>query len=335
MNIAIINYCNLKCPYCFADDMIQEESKCLSVDDFKKILDFACRTPRNYIGIIGGEPTLHPQFKEILAEVNKYCKQFDTGATLFTNGINLEPYLADISERIGILINCNSPKYMGAEKFSKQRKVLDHLDMLSWFDSRVTIGYNLFIGDDDRSFIWDIVDRYHINHVRTSVSAPGGIYIDWRNRKEEYYQTMKPKFLEFCREAIEHHCILNVDCNHIPDCYFDDNEMELIMQACGPEHEGICEKFCNPVIDITPDFKATACFGSYDPVDIRDFNCIDDLERHLLLKKSYIRALANNQGKCSTCKLHENMQCQGGCLGFADMKVVDRINSCINKCTGR
>mgnify|MGYP003313974964 CR=1 FL=1 len=68
-NIAILNYCNLKCEYCFADDMIQEESTSIIIEDYQRILEFLSRGPQNYVGIIGGEPTLHPEFIEIASHI--------------------------------------------------------------------------------------------------------------------------------------------------------------------------------------------------------------------------------------------------------------------------
>ena len=62
-NIAITNYCNLKCPYCFADDMIHDDNKNMSLENYVKILRYLIQYNETDIGIIGGEPTLHPQFK--------------------------------------------------------------------------------------------------------------------------------------------------------------------------------------------------------------------------------------------------------------------------------
>jgi pyruvate-formate lyase-activating enzyme len=201
-NIAIVNYCNLKCPYCFADDMIHEKTQAITIEDFRKILDFVSRSTENYIGIIGGEPTLHPNFKEILKEVNTYCKEVDTGATLFTNGINLEPFIPEIGDRIGLLINCNSPQFQPKELFDKQRKTLDRLYELSWFDKKVTCGCNIHPGLEDYSFFWDIVDRYHLDHVRVSVVSPAAQYETYRSDKELYYFMMKPRFVQFCKDAL-------------------------------------------------------------------------------------------------------------------------------------
>lgn len=318
-NIAICNYCSLKCPYCFADEMIHEESSSISLENFRLILSWLARTPKNHVGIIGGEPTLHPYFSEILKEVNKYCIDVNTDATLFTNGINLDKFLPEIGDRIGILINVNDPKIMRPEQRKKLEATLDHLYMLSWFDRRANIGCNVYRECNDYSFIWDIIDKYHITHLRTSVTAPNP---KLKMGKEEYYISMKEKFLKHCQDAIDHNCMLSMDCNHIPECYYTDEELDLYRRATtppvGPRKKD--NSFCEPVVDITGDFRATACFGSYDPVDMRDFEDLIELERYLLFKKSYPRYCNNGTGKCSTCKRYELMQCQGGCLGFGGDK---------------
>ena len=211
-NIAILNYCNLKCEYCFADDMIQEESSAVTLEDFQKILEFTARVPgMNHIGIIGGEPTLHPQFDEILKEVNKYCKECNTDATLFTNGIELEKHLPYIGDRIGILINYNNPANMPKSLAEKLDATLEHLNDLSWFDRKVNLGCNVHMNCTDYSYMWNVVDKYNLDHIRCSVVSPGGIYIPWREKKEEYYNIMKPIFIQFCKDAIKHHCRLGMD----------------------------------------------------------------------------------------------------------------------------
>lgn len=311
-NIAIVNYCNLKCKYCFADDMIQEKTKVITLEDYQRILEFISRTPKNHVGIIGGEPTLHPHFKDILQETNRYCKETDTGATLFTNGIELDSFLPEIGDRIGLLINCNSPEEQSSELYKKHLDTLDHLDALSWFDRRATCGCNLYPGCTDYSYMWKIVDKYHLKHIRTSIVSPAACYETYRTRKEEYYLLMKPIFLQFAKDAMEHGCRLNIDCSHIPMCYFSLEERRALEQIC----DNLYQDYCDPVVDITSDFKATACFGSYDPVDIRDFNDLIQLERYLNMKKSQPKREKNCIGRCTTCKKYELLQCQGGCLGF-------------------
>ena len=87
-NIAIIKSCNLKCHYCFADDMLQEDkSKEISLKQLNEILNWIGKVPlQGHIGIIGGEPTLHSQFKEILFIMNEFCTR---------NNIKTEYFILD------------------------------------------------------------------------------------------------------------------------------------------------------------------------------------------------------------------------------------------------
>lgn len=316
-NIAIINFCNLKCEYCFADDMIHEKSKVISLEDYRKMLEFMSRTPENHIGIIGGEPTLHPQFEDILKETNKYCREVNTSATLFTNGIKLKPYIPLLGDRIELLVNCNSPKFVPSNLYSEMISTLDKFNELSMFDRRVNIGCNIYPSLDDYSYIWEIVDKYHIHHIRHSVVSPGGKFMHMRNDKESYYLSMKKKYIDFCKDAIKHKCELGLDCGRIPECYFTTEERAIADEATHGYHVD----FCEPVIDITSDFKAVSCFGAYNAgsVDIRDFNTIMEVRRYLTANMSYPAAKANCTGRCTTCKKHDLMQCSGGCLGFSSI----------------
>ena len=315
-NIAINNYCNLRCRYCFADEMMKQKNKNISIEDLRTILGFLSKTPRgDQVGIIGGEPTLHPNFSEVLKEINRYCVETVSTAMLFTNGTNLEKYIPDLREWTGILINVNSPKYVQEKEYQNTIRAIECLDA-SWFAvKRANIGCNIYPGLNDYDYIWDIVKRYHINHIRTSVVSPGGCFIDMRNDKEKYYNILKPVFLEYCKNAIKHDCVITLDCGHIPECFFTEDELEIVHRIC----ERPRNNFCEPVIDITQDFLATSCFGIYDPVDIRNFENIFELERYLLVKKIMPRVENNASERCKTCNKYELLQCNGGCLGFANM----------------
>lgn len=314
-NIAITSYCNLRCPYCFADDMIHEQSENISVDKFRSILQWLSKTPV-HIGVIGGEPTIHPYFSDILREVNLYCKELNQSATLFTNGIHLDKFVPDIGQAVGVLININSPDNMDPKQWSSINDTMEHLSLLSWFapeHAKASIGCNLYAERTDYQFIWDMVDRFNLPGVRISVTAP--VTEEYKANKELYYTKMKPIFIEFVKQADLRKIQLGSDCNQIPDCYFSRDELDLIYRICTNRKNSICE----PVVDIMPDFTATACFGCYDPVDCSQFETAIDLQRYLLHRRTYPRVQANCTGKCVGCKNHELLTCQGGCLAFAQM----------------
>lgn len=52
-----------------------EHKKEISLDDFKQILDWMVMNEDDFLTILGGEPTIHSHFKEILKIVNWYCDE--------------------------------------------------------------------------------------------------------------------------------------------------------------------------------------------------------------------------------------------------------------------
>ena len=86
-NVNIVDHCNLNCKYCDHFAPIAEE-KYVNINDLKK--DFkriSSLVEINSVGLMGGEPLLHPQLPEILKMSREILK--NTRLTIFTNGILL------------------------------------------------------------------------------------------------------------------------------------------------------------------------------------------------------------------------------------------------------
>ncbi len=65
----------------------------MSYETFEKALVFLSSDPNERIGLIGGEPTLHPDFQRMLVRlINSPFRSI----CIFTNGINLEPYFNEL-----------------------------------------------------------------------------------------------------------------------------------------------------------------------------------------------------------------------------------------------
>ena len=87
--IILTEYCNFKCPYCKGlDNKIygNRKIKQLSLDEVKNIIDIWCKNkPLKNIRFSGGEPTLHPNIKEIVSYAK--MKKIERIA-ISTNGSN-------------------------------------------------------------------------------------------------------------------------------------------------------------------------------------------------------------------------------------------------------
>ena len=61
-NILLTYSCNLRCPYCFANEFVGKENTDITIENLLKVVSFITRTGPANIGLIGGEPTLHPGY---------------------------------------------------------------------------------------------------------------------------------------------------------------------------------------------------------------------------------------------------------------------------------
>lgn len=311
-NIAIIKTCNLKCPYCFADDMLQEnQSKEITIEQLNKILNWIGKIPlQGHIGIIGGEPTLHSNFKEILFIMGEFCNRNNIKTIIFTNGILLYKYLHLINDNFNFLVNVNKLNKKNKSLLIKSLDLCNNLQMFK--KNNITLGCNLYSLNNDYSYFWEIVDKYHdITQIRMSVTAP--ILEQDKKDKFLYYNKMKPILFSFLNEAKKRNLKISYDCNQIPICFFNSDEYEYIQTF------GEYKNTCNPVVDITADFKASSCFGSYEDtlVDCNLFENLNEIEAYFSKKMLQKTLQNNNYGQCKECEKFTYAQCQGGCLSFA------------------
>ena len=108
-NILITNRCNRKCPFCFAGLRVnikgKESPNYMSRDDVRKVMDFMERSDDRQLRLLGGEPTLHPAFIDIVKE----ALARDFHVHVFTNGIMSKEkadFLSEIpDEKVSLLVN--------------------------------------------------------------------------------------------------------------------------------------------------------------------------------------------------------------------------------------
>lgn len=104
----IADLCNLKCSYCY--NIFPRTSKILSVDSIINFLELHHQTLKRPINLllIGGEPTLHPKFIDLLKHLRAEC-QFVEDIDVFTNlTASLETYIQALALDAGLSISYHS-----------------------------------------------------------------------------------------------------------------------------------------------------------------------------------------------------------------------------------
>lgn len=308
-NIILNNYCNLNCPYCFAGIIKQENPNDITQEQLQNILNWLELDTFNYtLGIIGGEPTLHYNFLNIMKQIYSFCKKNKINYNIFTNGIELYKFIRYLPDETYYTLNYNSPEILTSSQKINLDKTLQILNLNPNKKSHLALGCNICNEINDYSFFWDAIKNYNLNPlIRVSVAAP--IYNKDKINKEIYYKNLKQKFITFLQNANKINANIIFDCNQIPLCYFTQDEIKKYNLQTN-----LCK---NPAIDITPDFQFISCFGTSIKLNKENFNNLTELQNYI--KNNIYPELQqnNNSGKCENCIKLKNQECQGGCLAFS------------------
>ncbi|MCC8027404.1 MAG: radical SAM protein [Clostridium sp.] len=321
-NIVITDVCNLHCPYCFASEFVNKEANEISMDAFRQAKEFILSSGCKGLGIIGGEPLLHSAFKEILEDII-YDGRVQK-ATVFTNGIHCDEYLDQFShEKFRFLINCNSPTDTGVRNYEKLCGNLELMIEKRYMKNRISLGINMYKPDFEYEYLLKLLDRYHFDNLRVSITVPNGS--TKRGSAFDDFRRIKPRMLEFFNVLLSMGIRPRYDCNKLPSCLFEWEDYrfleENIRQVMGDKkiHPNMAEVVrCRPVVDILQDLTAIRCFGlsQYTKADIRDFRNLDEL-------KEYYRRTVDSYGcntvyheDCTGCRKRLNGKCYGGCLVY-------------------
>jgi len=318
-NLMITRKCNLDCPYCFASDYVGEGG--MDEAAFRSALDFAMSGAyTRSVGIMGGEPTLHPdiaKFLEIL-EADERVKR----VTLMTNGTRIA-HISDIlarSKKLLVLVNCNGPKTIPAASYEKMRENIRVMLGELGLRGRLTLGMNLYASDMDTGYILDILREQGLRELRTSVVVPAK-----RCQTEmdalPYFRSMKPLVRDLFFRLFAMGVAPFFDCNAMPECLWE-YEADFIRamrdMLKGTTNVLAGESRCYPIVDILPDLTAVRCFGlgTCTVRRIGDFKNLDELCGHYWRTVDCFSCNTCSSGECVDCGRRLNGQCVGGCLAF-------------------
>ena len=332
-NVMLTDACNLKCPYCFANEFVNIDKNEISEQNFKEAVDFILRDGScDTIGLIGGEPTLHSRFSEFVRMLilDERVKRI----VVYTNGIYLDKYWDIIcNPKVHFLINCNSCDNMGKSMYQKMLSNIDYLVGTRMFKNNVTLGINLYEANMETKYIVDLLIKYDYHRVRLSITVPN--LDDNRNcNAHTYFISMKNLIFQFFKTLLENRIVPNFDCNKIPYCLITEEELHPFQKyLSSPELKPYFESSnivnnivtCSPVIDIRQDLTAVRCFGlsQYTKQSIADFKGLNDLQNFYM---ETVDALAYNlvyTEKCNNCYQRKILRCSGGCIAYKMNKVLE------------
>lgn len=308
-NVMLTSFCNLKCPYCFAEETIQSsKDKEISFDNFKILIKIFKEWNIQRFQLIGGEPTLHSRFLDIVELLleEKFIVH------IFTNGIIAKEITKALSEKPNItyLVNHNHPSFYPSS-------ILANIDyFLEKLAGQVELGFNIYKPEFDGDFLLEKIKRFKLTKgLRIGFANPicslTGPAINQYIALEDYREII-PTILEFSKKCEKEGVRLIFDCV-IPLCFFSKEEYgELVYN-----NAMIPNAFCPPVIDIGVDLRVFRCFGTsgmFNDKKITDFKGFKEMIDYFNRKFERFQVIGG-MDKCFHCDYLKKGRCQGGCIG--------------------
>jgi hypothetical protein len=284
----------------------------LSWEDLIYLADLFHRAGERRISLLGGEPTLHPAFNDMVA----YLLVRDFRVTVFTSGVMAERTLQDAAtafrnvapDRLSFVCNLNDPAQTRstlAEQESVKR-------FLSAFGDRTAPGFNIYRLDFSLDFLFDLINRYGMRrHIRIGLTHP---IVGMRNRHIALndLDTVITRLFSFCPQFEDFQVTPGLDCG-FPMCRFSDEQLAWLYRHTG----GKSEFGCGPVLDIGPDMCVWSCFP-LSGIAKRSVYEFDSLPQMYEYYADFHRKIKVEAGgilpACDTCLVRAQEHCKGGCL---------------------
>lgn len=295
MNFIITEKCNKNCNFCFAE----KNNTDMYLEDF---LILANLFP---VKILGGEPTLNPQFSNFI--------NIDKEIILISNLIFDEKILLAIikAENItGILANCSYLDKENMKTFAFNYSTLSQYkrDIAGGITIEDYVPLEYYI-----DYMTELRRHTRISSLRISLNFPNvksykdpNMYVN--NKK------LGSKIIEVIKtfDKLNNLNSLFVDCFMYP-CMFEDiefyNKHLKNINCAGNNNRGF-------PLDVLPDMTAIYCFPTADKIriDLKTKNNIFDLEKELLEKYKSLSDKRELPTECKVCKYFK--ECNGPCLAL-------------------
>lgn len=288
-NIMITYRCNLHCPYCFANEFVNKSYTDMTYENFMDALAFCIHDGQTDIGLIGGEPTVHPEFDRFLQVLADEPKV--RSVILYTNGLLLDRHAEmlsspDVRKKLKILVNCNSPAEQGEKNYQHLKDNLDLMIGRYGMYPNIKLGVNLHNDGFDYTYMGELLTRYDQYQVRMSLTVPDFSACGKMNSLD-VFENRKEYLLKFYRDMDSIGVLAYYDCNRPPRCIWTDEEWGFInwyRNRYSHMASNIADEdtTCHPVIDILPNLQAVRCFGLSEMMKARlsDYPGLSDIKKY-------------------------------------------------------
>ncbi|NIR47807.1 radical SAM protein [candidate division KSB1 bacterium] len=321
-NILLTTVCNRACSYCFAKEkMTQKPHQEMSMENVEKVIAFLKRSNLPVFRMMGGEPTLHSRFPEIVMKVLEEGFRIDLLSNALWNKDHAILFENISPEYLNFLLNIDHPSTYSKQQWTRIGENLARLK-----DRKEnSLSFNIFENPPRADYVFELATRYEINSIRLSFSMP--IIGPIRNAylELEEYPLLAQWVIDFAKKGESLNLKVGLD-NTVPLCMFTKEQIgELVLLGTVDPQKNFQ---CCPVVDIGPDLSIWRCFGTSEIFNahLDDFNTLEEAWEYFEEKFDKYQYKLFPLPECNGCKYANNGKCQGGCIGYTILRMRDEFS---------
>lgn len=312
-NLFLTTLCNGRCPYCFGQGRLKHRERDCAPGDFLSLPD--ARAAASFfratgeISFLGGEPTLHPRFREI-------CGLFlEAGFKifLFTNGKFDRETRDYLRGRDGVfsVVNVNEPASYRAGEWEAL------CANLSALRGRInSLALTFYRPGQPFEHVVDLARRFGVKAVKIGVAAPNR---DGGNRSVpfEKKRLLVGTFLDLVAALGRAGIISCGECEKFKPCMIDHPARQQI-RLSGWQGALFINKQCRQGgnLDVGPDLTVYRCFSFPESLGkkLTDFSSPAEMREYSRKKYEKYFFKYYPLEACRDCEYALRRECEGGCL---------------------
>lgn len=305
--VFVTGMCNLKCSYCFSNDM---ERRYISADQLRDIFDWAEQNGCTMVTPCGGEPLVYPHiglFLDLVA-AHGMSTYFASNCT-----VPLSHFTEQQLDSIDLMTFHMTESLW--ERSDYMRTFCENIETAQRHGIEIIARGNIISPDMDIKPWMDIVDRYGIKRMNIALTIPSGSH-DNRYVDTALFSDFVPVIKQCIALCSERGINLSF-AKPIPPCVFDDETAAWLLQydnfapLCNVHEDHGTRNIC-----LSPAMVFTPCLGVPRPqVPFSAELTWEDLYHTLgtEVENALQKPLFE---KCQRCFLYDRKLCQGACLSY-------------------
>lgn len=318
--ISLTYQCPEQCTFCYSKELSNIFPQAMSPNDFKKILIWLIKQKFNCIGLVGGEPTCHPDFGKICEILHKTLKTpSKTKIYLMCKATSLSKniiqYLLPHNNNIVVQLHISVEDLKHTDKKTHLYRILEHLN-----SSGIPLLFRTVLKDPGTIN----VDYKDMINFMSPWSKLIRFSFDSRSElNENKTKDMARGIIDFINQCCKKN-IYAVSIRPIPKCFFNRRQIlkyrKQIMFNCTKDDFNLLPHFI-----INPDLSCFLCCSTrYRIKNILQYNNTKELRKiYSIQLKEYFDKPAFD--KCLSCKEYTKRRCLGSCLGhrISNKEIID------------